>query len=199
MGLYVYASPVPPLNVSSISPAIAAALTDISPAEIIVGPGPYQLALGMRIKLFAMGEYTTTSATPTCVLGFYMNAVGTAIGTTEAILAAGPANAAGASATAAPWQAWWNGRVTAISGPADAANATVYGQGEVKWSVNAGGGTNAWTSVNPIPLTAALKTVAQTATGLSTLNNQKIMIGSTWSTVTGVTSMTCDEFTCELF
>lgn len=192
----VWSAPVQPLNVASASPAIAAAITDISPTEVVILPG--MLQAGTRIRLYAHGEYTTTSATPTCVLGFYLNQVGTAIGTTPAILAAGPANAAGATATAAPWQAWWNGRVTAVTGPADAASsATVYGQGEVKWSTVAGGGA-AWTAITAVPLTAALKSVAQTATGLITTTAQKVIIASTWSTVTAVTSMTCDELTCEL-
>lgn len=195
MAGYLYSNPVDTLNITSVSPAIAAALTDVSPAEVVIYPG--QLRLATRIRLYAQGEYTTTSATPTCKLGFYMNAVGTAIGTTEAILAEGPLNAAGASATAAPWQLWWNGRVIALSGPADAANAQVYGQGECKWSITAGGG-GTWAAVTPIPVTAALKTVSQTATGLVTTGNQKVMVGTTWSTTTGVTSFTCDELTCEL-
>ncbi len=188
----LWSAPVAPLNAASISPALAAALTDVSPAEVVILPG--QLNLGTRIRLYAHGEFTTTSATPTVKTGFYMNQVGTAIGTTEAILAETTTQAVGAASTAWPWAMWWNGRIVALTGPADAANsATVYGQGEALWPTS----LTAWAH-SPVPLTAALRTVAQTATGLSTLTAQKIMIGTTWSTTTGVTSFTCNEFTCEL-
>src|SRR5215469_9349061 len=188
----LWSAPVPPLNIASASPTIAAALTDVSPAEVVVLPG--QLSVGTRIRLYAHGEFTTTSATPTVIVGFYMNQVGTAIGTTEAILAASTTNAVTASSTAWPWSAQWYGRVTALTGPADAANSgTVYGQGWVKWPTS----LTAYTE-SPIPLTAALRTVTQTATGLNTLTAQKVMLGTTWSTATGVTSFTCQELTCEL-
>jgi len=126
-----------------------------------------------------------------------MAAAGTTISGTIITLAAGTAVVSGASATAAPWQIWWNGRVAAVSGPNSTATASFYGQGEVKWSTVAGGGAT-WTSIIPIPITAALKTVAQSTTAGNTLTAQEVMVGSTWSTVTAVTSMTCDEFTCEL-
>lgn len=188
----LWSAPIPPLNAASISPTIAASLVDVSPAEIVILPG--QLNLGTRIRLYAHGEFTTTSATPTIKLGFYMNQVGTAIGTTEAILAETTTQAVGSSSTAWPYSMWWNGRVTALTGPADAANSgTVYGQGEVAWPTS----LTAWTR-SPIPLTNALRTVTQTATGLNMLTAQKVMIGTTWSTATGVTSFTVDEFTCEL-
>lgn len=188
----MWSAPVPPLNVASISPAIAASLTDVSPAEVVLLPGT--LNLGTRIRLYAHGEFTTTSATPTVKTGFYMNQVGTAIGTTEAILAETTTQAVGSASTAWPWSMQWYGRVTALTGPADAAaSGQVYGQGWSKWPTS----LTAYTE-SPIPLTAALRTVAQTATGLNTLTAQKVMIGTTWSTVTGVTSFTVNEFTCEL-
>jgi len=187
----LWSAPVPPLNAAAISPAIAAVLTDVSPAEVVILPG--QLSLGTRIRLFACGEFTTTSATPTVITGFYMNQVGTAIGTTGATLAATTTQAVGSASTAWPWSMWWNGRITALTGPADTANAVAYGQGESLWPTS----LTAWTHA-PIPLTAALRTVSQTATGLLTTTSQKIMVGTTWSTATGVTSFTCNEFTCEL-
>lgn len=188
----MWSAPVAPLNIASVSPAIAAALTDVTPSEVVLLPG--QLNLGTRIRLYAHGEYTATSATPTVILGFYVNQVATPITTTAATLAASTTNAASATATAWPWSMWWNGRVTALSGPADAANsAVVYGQGECKFPSS----LTAWTT-SPIPLTAALRTVTQTATGLLTTTAQKVMVGTTWSTTTGVSSFTCNEFTCEL-
>ena len=55
----------------------------------------------------------------------------------------------------------------------------------------------AWTG-SPIPITAALRTVQQTATGLVTNIPQTVMVGVTIATNTGLTSITCDELTCEL-
>jgi hypothetical protein len=194
----LWSAPVPPLNTASASPAIAAALTDLSPVEVILLPG--QMNLGTRIRLFAQGEYTTTSATPNVILGFYMAAAGTAISTTVTLGASGTLTA-GSSATSAPWQLFWYGRFTALSGPNSVANASMYGQGTVFWSTVAGGGSgtsNPWTVVAPIPGTAALRTIAQSTTAMNTLTAQEIMVGSTWSTTTAVTSMTCDELTCEV-
>ena len=153
------------------------------------------LQLGTRIRLHAAGEYTATSSTPTVILGFYMNIVGTAIGTTEVILAASAANTASATATAWPYSIWWFGRVITLSGPGNATGASVWGMGECKFPTS----LTAWT-IAPIPITAALRTVTQAGQleGLATNTNQKIMFGTTWSTTTGVTSFTCDEFTCEL-
>lgn len=186
----LWSAPVPPLNTAAISPAIATALTDISPAEVVLLPG--QLQLGTRIRLYAHGEFTTTSGTPVPTLGFYMNQVGTAIGTTGATLAV-TAALTGVTSTAWPWSLQWYGRMTALTGPADTANAVAYGQGWVKWPTS----LTAYVE-SPIPITAALRTVAQTATGLLTTTSQKVMVGTTWTTATGVTSLTCNEFTCEL-
>jgi hypothetical protein len=196
------APPLGSLNQANASPAIAAALTDLSPVEVVVLPG--QLLAGTRIRLFAQGEYTTTSATPNCVLGFYMAAAGTAISGTIITLTASSALTAGATATSAPWQLFYWGRVVAVSGPNSVATASFYGQGQAWWSTVAGGGggtaagLNGFTTVSGTPATAALRTVAQATTAGNTLTAQEIMVGSTWSTVTAVTSMTCDEFTCEL-
>jgi hypothetical protein len=187
-----WSAPVQPLNTASVSPAIAAAITDVSPSEVVLLPG--MLNPGTRIRLYAHGEYTAAAgATATVVIGFYLNQVGTAIGTTPAILAASTANTSSASATAWPWSMWWNGRVIAVTGPADGANASYYGQGECKFPSS----LTAWT-ISPVPLTAALRTVAQTATGGITTTAQKVIVATTWSATTNITSFTCDELTCEL-
>jgi len=48
------APPTGSLNVASASPAIAAALTDLSPVSVVLLPG--QMNLGTRIRLYAQGE-----------------------------------------------------------------------------------------------------------------------------------------------
>jgi hypothetical protein len=194
MGNLSWSAPVGKLNGPSISPAVAAALTDISPAEVEV-PGD-SLVIGSRVLLFAQGEFTTTSVTPTCVLAFYIANIGTAIGS-AVLLGATGANAGLAAGTAVPWKLAWRGRLIAVSGPADANNGSIYGQGDVYWPAS----LTAWAAnlgPGPFPQTAAARTSVQTANGLNTLQPQKVMVASTWSTITGVTSMTCQELTCEV-
>jgi hypothetical protein len=69
----------------------------------------------------------------------------------------------------------------------------VFGIGELTLPTS----LTAWTAV-PIPITAALRTVAQTATGLNTNTPQTVSVAVTPNVTTGITSITCDEFTCEL-
>lgn len=202
----IWAGPVPNLNVSSVAPAASLTLTDISPAEIIVGAGtPYALNLGTRIRLFACGEYTGTSTTSTLLLGFYMQQPGLAITAAGAVvLGITPTTPVTVSATAWPWQLRWEGRVTALSGPADSLTGQVNGQGIFHWSGSAGGSVSAWATgyPAPFPATLAARTVTQNAVagGLNTNGLNKVMLGSTWgTTVTGVTTFTVDELTCELY
>ncbi len=122
-----------------------------------------------------------------------MNQAGTAIGTTPANLMVSAANAMSASATSWPWRLQWYGRVLTVTQADASASASMYGSGEVWWPTS----LTAWSNIF-YPVTAAARTVSQTATGLSTATAQKIMCGMTLSTVTGVTSVTCQEFTCEL-
>lgn len=186
-----WSAPAMPMNAAALTPALTAVLQDITPAETLILPG--QLNAGTRVRLFANGEFTTTSATPTVTMGFYMNQAGTAIGTTPANLMVSAANAVGASSTAWPWRMSWYGRVLTVTQADSSASASMYGTGEVWWPTS----LTAWTNVF-YPTTAAARTISQTATGLSTATAQKIMVGMTLSTTTGVTSFTCQEFTCEL-
>jgi hypothetical protein len=49
-----------------------------------------------------------------------------------------------------------------------------------------------------LPITNALATVAQTATGLVTNTNQNIYVVTTPNVTTALTSITCEELTVEL-
>lgn len=187
-----WSGPIPPLGTVSNSPAIAAVLTDVSPQQTVIQGG--QLEIGTRIRLVATGNYSATSATPTLILGFYMNQLGIAIGTTPAVLAASPATNVNASAVLWPWQMFYYGQVRQITSPAAGTNAQVVGQGTLLLPAS----LTSFSAAIAIPATAAARTVAQTATGLLTNVQSYIAVGSTWSTVTGVTSLTCDELTLEL-
>ena len=187
-----WSGPVPPLGAVSNSPAIAASLVDISPQQTVLQGG--QLEIGTRIRLTAPGNYSATSATPTLILGFYMNQLGVAIGTTQATLAASPATSVNASAVLWPWIMNYYGQVRQITSPAAGTNSQVVGQGMLWLPAS----LTSFSAAITIPATAAARTVAQTATGLLTNVQSYIAVGSTWSTVTGVTSLTCDELTLEL-
>lgn len=187
-----WSAPVPPLGTAANSPAIAAAITDVSPNQIILQPN--QLELGTRIRLRAYGEYTATSATPTLIIGFYMNQVGIGLATTPAVLAANAATTVSATATAWPWMAEYEGRVQTITSPAIGTTGQVNGMGKLWLPAS----LTSYATAIAIPATAAARTVAQTATGLITNISQYIAVATTWSTVTGVTSFTCEELTLEL-
>jgi hypothetical protein len=135
----------------------------------------------------------TSGVTTTIIWGFYMNAQGTALSTTPAILAASAATTiVNTSAVAWPWRCSWHGQVRAMSNPTGTA-ASVFGQGQLTLPTS----LTAWADV-PIPITAALRTVAQTATGLNTNTPQTVSMAITPSATTNITSVTCDELTCEL-
>jgi hypothetical protein len=187
----VWSGPVPPLGVVSTSPAVAAAITDLSPQQTVIWPG--MLAQGTRIRLIAQGNLVTTATTATPIWGFYMNAQGTSLATTPAILAASAAVAnPNTSSVAWPWRISYHGQVRVMSNPGGTA-ATVFGMGELSLPTS----LTAWTA-SVIPITAALRTVIQTATGLNTNTPQTISVAWTPNVTTGITSITCDELTCEL-
>jgi hypothetical protein len=168
-----------------------ATLTDISPAQCLIPAGT--LNLGTRIRLRAAGEYTATTTASALTWGFYMNQAGTAITSTAAILAA-TASTAAVVATAWPFIIEYTGVMQALSVAQNATTAKIVGQG---WSMLPASLTS-FTGPIPMPITAALRTVVQTATGLNTETNQVVSLGLTVATNTGFTSATVDELTCEL-
>jgi hypothetical protein len=188
----VWSGPVPPLGIVSATPAVAAQITDISPQQTVIWPG--MMAVGTRISLYAAGNIITSAATATVIWGFYMNAQGTGLGTTPAILAANAAlTVPNTGSVAWPWQMTYRGVVRALSGITGTA-ASVMGQGRLTLPTS----LTVWPVDIPIPVTAALRTVAQTATGLNTNTPQTVSMAVTPNVTTALTSITCDELTCEL-
>lgn len=190
----VWSGPVPNLGFNSltVSSFTTATKTDLSPAQVVLWPG--MLQVGTRIRLVASGNYTATTTASALVWGFYMNSTATNnIATTPAILAESASQAA-VVATLWPWRIQWFGQVRALTSPlVGATNAQIFGHGEIMLPTS----LTAWTG-SPVPVTAALRTVQQTATGLVTNIPQTIMVGLTVATNTGFSSATCDELTCEL-
>jgi hypothetical protein len=170
---------------------VTATLTDISPAQCLIPAGT--LNLGSRVRLRAAGSYTATTTASSLTWGFYMNQAGTAITTTAAVLAA-TASAAAVVATSWPFILEYTGVMQALSVAQNATTAKIVGQG---WSLLPASLTT-FTGPLPMPVTAALRTVTQTATGLNTETNQVVSLGLTVATNTGFSSVTVDELTCEL-
>ena len=196
----LWSAPVPALNSNSlvISPATAT-LTDISPAQVIINPP--QLNVGTRVRLVAHGSYIATTTASTFTWGFYMTAASTAtianpLVATSAILGVSPAITA-VAVTGIPWIMQYWGRISAISSPIiGVTNAQIVGRGQI----TTGTSLTAIT-IAPIPQTLAAVTVGQTGTpgfGMVTNIAQLVSVGVTIAVNTGVTSITCDELTCEL-
>jgi hypothetical protein len=196
MGARTYwSAPVPQLGFTSLAVLsfTTATLTDISPYQVILQPG--MLEVGTRVRIRAYGEYTATTTASTLTWGFYMNSTLTNnIATTPATLAA-TASTAAVVATAWPWMLDYEGQIRAITDPTvGATNAQIYGMGKSFLPVT---NITSWT-LQAMPITSALRTVQQTATGLVTNIAQTVSVGLTVGTNTGFTSATCDELTVEL-
>jgi hypothetical protein len=146
---------------------------------------------GARLTLEANLEYTTTSATPTLILGFYIGSVGQAI-TSKTAIAVTSTMATLSTATAWPVYVYWTGTIRAV-GPT---SGTLHGSGytimpqTIASYTSTSAVANWWT----MPITQALRTV-------STLNfNQtnEIDFGVTWSSNTGTPTITVTDYFCEL-
>jgi hypothetical protein len=196
----LWSAPVPTLNNNSLvlSPATAT-LTDISPAQVIINPP--QLNVGTRVRLTAHGSYIATTTASNFTWGFYMTAASTATAAnnlvaTSAVLGVGPATTA-VAVTGIPWGLQYFGVIQKMSSPViGLTNATIVGRG-YQWT----GTSLTAITFAPIPQTLAAVTVAQTASpGLGMVTNiaQLVSVGVTIAVNTGVTSITCDELTCEL-
>lgn len=173
-----WSAPVPPMAFSDGPAGTAAALSDISPLPLRnlgqVSPVP-----GSCIRINASGSVTSSSATPTCILGLYLGTQGS-IGT-AAVLAATPALAISASAASWPWIIDWEGEIRAIG-----STGSMVGQGTVTWGGNTG--LAADMANFPMPVTAAGRVVA-----VNFLATCQLMIGVTLSSVTGAPSVTCNH------
>lgn len=197
----LWSAPVTALNNNSLvlSPATAT-LTDISPAQVLVYPP--QLNVGTRVRLVAHGSYIATTTASSITWGFYMTAASTAtvanpLVATSAVLGVSPATTC-VAVTGIPWIAEYWGRISTLSSPViGLTNAQIVGRGRM----TTGSSLTAFASPVPIPQTLAAVTVAQTGTpgfGLVTNIAQLVSVGVTVAVNTGLTSITCDELTCEL-
>jgi len=188
-----WSAPSSPGNVASntVSSFTTATLTDVSPGTCLIPAGA--LNPGTRLRITATGSYVATTTASTITWGLYVNQAGTAIGTTPAVLAVSPAISA-VAVNGITWLAEWFGHMAAVS-TTTGTSASCVGHGQMNTGATSLTGAMA---VYPMPVTVAGMTVAQTATGLITYTEQNVFVGVTIGTNTGLTSITCDELTCEL-
>lgn len=189
----LWSAPIAPLGVVSNSAAVAAALTDYSPQETVIPGG--LLNAGTRIRLHAYGSYVTSAATATPTFGFYLTNAGSSLTGTSLPLAVTPAVTVANTASASwPWEMHWYGQVRAVS-TAAAASAVYFGQGLFNNPLSI---STFATSPVVIPITAALRTATQVAGGGNTQLGQMVSVGIFPNVTTALTTITCDELTCEL-
>lgn len=179
----IWSAPVGPLSSAAGTAVTAAALTAGTPVPAPIIPGG-TLQLGSRLMLEADLEITSTSATPTVTLAFYIGSVGGAIGSATLIAATG-ANAISATATAWPIKLRYRGTIRTLSGSA----AVIQGTGEQLY----GSSLTAWVTT-PFPATASARTVST----LNTQQNNQLDVGITLSATTGSPSVTVTGFYAEI-
>lgn len=142
--------------------------------------------LGSKLRLDAEMEVTSTSATPTIITGFYMGAVGGAIGS-AAILGVTGGLAVSASASAWLIRLRYIGTIRTMG-----SSGTIHGNGSAEnWA--AAGLTGTTAAVWPLPITQALRTVT-----VNTTQNNQLDVGITLSSSLGSISVTVTDFFAEL-
>lgn len=144
---------------------------DVSPSPQLVIP-QQMMDVGMELFLYAHGEFSTTG-TPTLSAGFWFN--GAAGAAPTSILAQSAAITTGSGAAAWPWEMWWRGRLRSIgsSGSFKGVGSLILGT-----SLTA-------ESLNPLPVTQALRTVT-----VDTTANRAIGVGAAWGTSNASNSIT---------
>ena len=175
--------PVQPQSPVAGVAVTAAALTAGTPVPPPIIPGG-TLINGSRLFLEADLEMTSSSATPTLTLGFYIGAVGGAIGSAT-VLVVSAANALSASAAAWPITLRNKGTIRTLSPSA----GVIQGTAELLYSTS----LTAWAST-PLPQTAAARTVST----LNTQQNNQLDVGITLSATTGSPSVTVTGFYAEV-
>jgi len=186
--------PLQPQAFAAGTAVTAASLTSgLIGSQFPVIPGGIYEA-GAKLSIRATGEITSTSATPTVILDFRVNSVGSAVGGAGvSVLAASAALAINVAATGWPFIMEYDGTIRSVS-TGISANGVIHGQGIVYSGFGAAGGLSAIMEPRPFPITVALRTV-------STLNTQianQIDLGITLSSVTGTPSVTITDLWAEL-
>jgi hypothetical protein len=189
----LWSAPMENMGIVSNSAAVAAALTDYSPAELVIPP--FTLNLGTRIRLRATGSYVSSATTATPTWGFYLTNAGTAFSASSLQLAATAATAVVSTGSVAswPWTLEWDGHVRALS-TSVAGTAVYFGQGKFYQPAS----IVAFSAPVALPATQALRTATQVTNGGNTNQGQVVSVGIFPNVTTALATITCDELTCEL-
>jgi hypothetical protein len=143
-------------------------------------------APGSKLTLEADLEITSTSATPTVTLGFYIGSIGQAIGSKTAIAVS---TTIPISASAAAWA--MHMRYVGTWRELSSTAGTLHGAG---WIDVATSLTAQSAGPYPFPITQALRTVST----LNTTQYNELDLGITLSSTTGSPSVTVTDFWAEL-
>jgi hypothetical protein len=170
------------LSSAAGSAVTAAALTAGTPPPPPVLP-PIMVP-GTRLRIEADLEITSTSATPTVVIGLYLGAVGGAIGSAT-VLVVSAANAISASAAAWPICLRYRGTFRTLG-----TAVSLHGTAEFMYPTS----LTAWTTA-PLPQTAAARLTAAT---INTEQSNQLDVGITLSATTGSPSLTVTELHARL-
>jgi hypothetical protein len=142
-----------------------------------------ELKLGTRVRLTAIGEFSTTG-TPTLGMGFIYGATPAAAG--GVAIAQSVSVTTGSGAAAWPWEMRYYGVVTSTGGPS--ALGVLYGSGI--WHM--GTGLDAYTE-HALPNTAAARSAS-----IDTTVQKQWGVGVVWGTSSISNSVTVDVFTVEI-
>jgi hypothetical protein len=142
-----------------------------------------ELKLGTRVRVTAVGEFSTTG-TPTIQFAILYGATpgaagGVSLGTTAA-------TTTGSGAAAWPWEMRWLGIVTQTGGPSSL--GVIYGSG----ILHLGTGLNAFTEL-AMPSTAAARSAS-----IDTSVQKQWGCGVAWGTSSASNSVTVDVFNVEI-
>lgn len=132
-----------------------------------------KLRMGSKIELRSMGEFSTTG-TPTLTLGYWIGTRALSI-TTD--LALSSVITTGSGAAAWPWRMRWEGLCTGVG---------VTGQLVGTGYLQLGSSLIALSAEVPIPITAALRTVA-----IDTTIERALGVSATWGTSSASNTITC--------
>lgn len=184
--------PLTPFVSGAGTAVTAAALTSGLATQPFPQIPPNLWVQGTRLILECHGEVTSTSATPTVILGFYVTSSGGGLGQaigSKLALGVTAALAISSSASAWPFDMRLVGTLRTV-GPTNTAVVHVHGRCNSWFNVGlSGDGT-----VNPLPITQALRTVS--TVNVSQVN--EVDVGITLSSTTGTPSVTITDFWGEL-
>jgi len=162
---------IPPFHTADGSINTFTAVTDASPAPQITIPANY-LEVGATLRISAQGFWSSTG-TPTYTWGFYYG------GAAGIALAIGPAASTASGAASNPWSMEWWGRVRAVG-----TSGSIVGQGVQRNPTS----LTAW-SIIPVPVTAALRTVAIDTTTAKAITVAAACSASSASNIFAVNSL----------